>query len=113
MARGLAGLPLTEVTAMNVLRSALAAVALLMMSADAHGQPAAPDLVGLWEAKGRFGPDVAGPLVVDRAGGAWRASIAGRTAEVRVVDDSVTFELPDGSGSFIGRMDTRGGRVVG
>jgi CubicO group peptidase (beta-lactamase class C family) len=98
---------------MSVPRSALAAVALLMMAARAHGQAAAPDLVGLWEAKGRFGPDVAGPLVVDRAGGAWRAAIAGRTAQVRVAHDSVAFDLPDGSGSFIGRLDAQGGRVVG
>jgi CubicO group peptidase (beta-lactamase class C family) len=93
--------------------AALAALALLMMATGARAQAAPPDLVGLWEAKGRFGPDVAGRLVVDRPGGEWRASIAGRTAAVRVASDSVSFELPDGSGAFLGRLDSPGRRITG
>ncbi|HSU13672.1 serine hydrolase [Longimicrobium sp.] len=95
-------------------RVCLAAVALAMAAPGAFAQrPAAPDLVGLWEAKGRFGPDVAGRLVVDHPAGGWRASIAGRAAAVRVARDSVAFELPDGSGAFIGRFDARRTRIVG
>jgi CubicO group peptidase (beta-lactamase class C family) len=99
---------------MNPLRSAcLAAVSLLMMTANAGAQAAAPDLAGLWEARGRFGPDVAGRLVVDRAAGGWRASVAGRTAAVRMASDSVSFELPDGCGSFVGRVDSQRSRITG
>jgi CubicO group peptidase (beta-lactamase class C family) len=96
---------------MRHLRSAcLSALALLTMSGSARAQE---DLVGLWQAKGRFGPDVAGRLVVERAEGAWRASVAGRTAGVRVAHDSVSFDLPDGSGAFIGRIEGRPERVTG
>lgn len=88
---------------MSDLRSAcLAASALVAMAASAHGQQ---DLAGLWEAKGRFGPDVAGRLVVEHADDAWRASIAGYRVPVRVAADSVSFHLPDGSGSYIGEFD--------
>jgi CubicO group peptidase (beta-lactamase class C family) len=97
---------------MNHLRSCLIPLFLLGLATTVHGQAAsAPDLVGLWHAKSRFGPDVAGRLVIDRSASGWRASIAGRTAEVRVASDSVSFRLPDGSGAFVGRV--QGGRLVG
>ena len=67
----------------------------------------ADDLTGLWYAKLRFGPDVRGRLVIDRADGAWRASLAGRSAAVRIRGDSVTFELPGGDGGFLGRVRPR------
>jgi CubicO group peptidase (beta-lactamase class C family) len=92
----------------------LAALCILTTAADAFGQYSpAPDLAGLWYAKGRFGPDVAGRLVLDRPAGEWRATIAGRAAAVRMANDSVSFDLPDGSGSFIGRLDAGRGRIVG
>lgn len=100
---------------MNTLASAcLAAVSLVVVAASAHGQmDTTPELTGLWQAKGRFGPDVAGRLVVDRPGGTWRASIAGRTADVRMAEDRVSFGLPDGSGAFTGRMEEGGSRITG
>jgi CubicO group peptidase (beta-lactamase class C family) len=99
---------------MNHLRSAcLAALSILTMAAGARGQSAGPDLAGLWEAKSRFGPDVAGTLIMDRRAGEWRASIAGRTAAVRAASDSVAFDLPDGSGSFLGRFDAARTRISG
>lgn len=73
-------------------------------AAPAFGQSSPEDLTGLWYAKLRFGPDVRGRLVLRRANGAWRASIAGRTAQVRVQGDSLTFELPGDGGSFAGRV---------
>jgi CubicO group peptidase (beta-lactamase class C family) len=95
-----------------MLRSISITLLSLALAATAHGQAgSAPDLTGLWYAKRIFGPDVAGRLVVDRVGDGWRATIAGRTAEARVANDSVVFRLPDGSGSFIGRM--REGRITG
>jgi hypothetical protein len=93
--------------------AALTAFSLVMMAAGARAQAVPPDLVGLWEAKRRFGPDVAGRLVVDRPAGEWRASIAARTATVRVANDSVAFDFPDGSGAFLGRLDSRNGRITG
>ena len=35
------------------------------------------DLAGLWEAKLRFGPDLRGPLTIERTGDGWRAELAG------------------------------------
>jgi CubicO group peptidase (beta-lactamase class C family) len=97
---------------MHALRSAcLALLSLASLATGAHAQDTVPDLAGLWHAKSRFGPDVAGRLVVDRPDAGWRASIAGRTAPVGIANDTVTFELPDGSGSFTGRLD--GGRITG
>ncbi|HEX2076297.1 MAG TPA: serine hydrolase [Longimicrobium sp.] len=97
-----------------LLSACVVALSILVTATGARGQAAsAPDLAGLWYAKGRFGPDVAGRLIVDRPAGEWRASIAGRMAAVRVANDSVSFDLPDGSGAFIGRMDARRGRITG
>jgi CubicO group peptidase (beta-lactamase class C family) len=62
------------------------------------------DLTGLWYAKVRFGPDVRGRLVVERIAGAWRASLAGRSASVRMKGDSVMFELPGDGGTFLGQV---------
>src|SRR5687767_7207766 len=76
----------------------------VLLAAPAFGQSAPEDLTGLWYAKLRFGPDVRGRLVVDRANGAWRASLAGRTAPARVKGDSLLFELPGAGGAFLGRM---------
>ena len=73
-------------------------------AAPAFGQSSPDELTGLWYAKRRFGPDVRGRLVLHRANGAWRASLAGRTAPVRVNGDSLTFELPGDGGSFAGRV---------
>lgn len=100
---------------MNRLHSTCALVlCLATTAAGAHGQAApAPDLAGLWQAKRVFGPEVAGRLVIDRPAGGWRAAVAGRTAAVRVAHDSVSFTLPDSSGAFIGRVDSRTGRITG
>src|SRR5712671_650227 len=63
------------------------------------------NLIGLWEARRHFGPEVRGELVIDSATGTWRASIAGRMAAARVARDSISFDLPDSTGSFTGRFD--------
>src|SRR5687767_15418691 len=80
------------------------AACVVLLAAPAFGQSGPEDLTGLWYAKLRFGPDVRGRLVVDHAGGAWRASIAGRTAPVRFKGDSLLFELAGNGGAFLGRM---------
>jgi CubicO group peptidase (beta-lactamase class C family) len=70
-------------------------------------------LVGLWEANRHFGPEVRGRVVIDRVGGHWRASIAGRTAAARVASDTISFAFPDSSASFRGRLDGRRKQIVG
>ena len=81
-----------------------------VLHAQSQSQP--QNLVGVWEAKRRFGPDERGMLVVDRPYGAWRASFAGRNAAVRMNRDSVSFHVP-GAGSFMGRVRAGRKTIVG
>lgn len=74
------------------------------------GTPASA-LVGLWEAKKRFGPDVSGDLTIVRRNGEWRAEIAGRVVPAQVAAGTVSFTLPGGEGSFRGIM-TDGGKNI-
>jgi CubicO group peptidase (beta-lactamase class C family) len=60
-------------------------------------------LVGLWRARRFFGPEIRGPLTIERDGEAWRAEIAGRAAMATLRADRYSFELPDGEGAFRGR----------
>ena len=96
---------------MRTLRACRAALCATLLAAPALAQTGTDDLVGLWYAKLRFGPDVRGRLVLDRVNGAWRASIAGRSAPVRLAGDSLAFEFPGDGGAFLGRI--RRGRVPG
>jgi CubicO group peptidase (beta-lactamase class C family) len=61
-----------------------------------------PSLEGLWVAKARYGPDVRGPLVVRPGGSGLIADIAGFAVPVRQQGKALSFELPDGKGSFRG-----------
>ena len=90
--------------------SALTALVLLSSTAVASAQDTS--LVGLWEARRWFGPDLRGELVIERVGQRWRASIAGRTAEIPVARDSVSFDFPAG-GTFTGRLSRSGASIVG
>jgi CubicO group peptidase (beta-lactamase class C family) len=65
----------------------------------------APDLSGLWAAKLRFGPDVAGTLFLLQEGAGWRADVAGFSVPVRSAAGRLEFDLPDGKGSFRGRRE--------
>jgi len=56
---------------------------------------------------------VKGRLVIDRAEGEWRASIAGRSSAVRISNDTVSFVLSAGDGSFVGRFSARRSTIVG
>ena len=73
----------------------------------------AQEFTGLWQATLRFGPDVRGSLLVDKSNGEWRAEIAGRSAVVNVAGETVSFELPDGTGAFLGKFDARRTNIVG
>jgi CubicO group peptidase (beta-lactamase class C family) len=81
--------------------------ALFLAVRSAAAQENAKDLTGLWAAKARFGPDIRGPLLLLRAGNEWRADIAGFSVSARVDGSAMSFELPDGKGSFRGKLDGR------
>lgn len=73
----------------------------------------AKELVGLWEAKRIFGPEVRGTLFIRQTGQDWQAEIAGRFAPVTVAGNSLSFVLPDGKGKFRGQFDARRLRITG
>jgi CubicO group peptidase (beta-lactamase class C family) len=74
----------------------------------------APDeLVGLWEAKVRFGPDVSGLLLIDKSDEGFIADISGYRIPVAYADGELTFGLPDGRGSFRGGFDGATGAIEG
>jgi len=90
-------------------------VTMLSLSPGAlHGaQGNASELAGLWAAKLRFGPDIRGPLTIERAAGGWRAEIAGVSSNARVLGDTISFDVPDGRGAFRGLMAPGRRRIVG
>ena len=59
--------------------SGLAALAIA-----ATAQPLAAAFSGLWSAKLRYGPDVRGPLVIQRLASGWDAEIAGLSTSANV-----------------------------
>ena len=103
---------MTRVLRASLLGALVAAWLAAYAGATSAQADPATTVVGLWQGKRRFGPDVRGRLVMDRPAAEWRASIAGRTTAVRVSNDTVSFDLPGGS-SFIGRFGERGTTVVG
>jgi hypothetical protein len=94
-------------------------LALLLISGASAPERFAPDssetaeLIGLWEARKRFGPDVRGPLSLYRVAGQWRGEIAGRTATARLQGDTISFELPKAEGGFRGRFTGARRRIEG
>jgi CubicO group peptidase (beta-lactamase class C family) len=85
-------------------RMTLLALGAAWAMADVTAQPAAQEsLEGLWAAKERYGPDIRGTLMILPRDGGLVADIAGFTAPVRQRGDVLSFELPDGRGSFRGR----------
>jgi len=86
----------------------------VLVAGPLHAQSTqAAELAGLWEAKLRFGPDIRGPLILERANGTWHAEIAGRGTAARLAGDTITFELPDGRGAFRGQLKLQRARIVG
>jgi CubicO group peptidase (beta-lactamase class C family) len=91
-----------------ILAVAVAASALVVRITESGAQ-STTDLSGLWAAKVRYGPDTRGTLIILRDGGSWIADIAGFRIPARDDNNSLSFELPDGRGSFRGRL---GGREI-
>ncbi|MEO7725502.1 MAG: serine hydrolase [Chthoniobacterales bacterium] len=71
--------------------------------------PIAAKLEGLWKAKRRFGPDARGTLIIQRNGSASTADMMGRTLPVHEEKGELAFDLPDGQGSFRGKLETKSG----
>jgi CubicO group peptidase (beta-lactamase class C family) len=87
--------------------------ALAISSSDNPPQKNSRELVGLWEAKRIFGPDIRGTLTIDHSSAGWRAEIAGRCAPVQIKDGAVSFQLPGAKGSFKGKFDSDVLRLAG
>jgi CubicO group peptidase (beta-lactamase class C family) len=68
----------------------------------------AEELVGLWKAKRRFGPDARGALILEKTPSGWTADFLGRTLPVRADRSELSFDLANGEGSFRGRMQDDG-----
>jgi CubicO group peptidase (beta-lactamase class C family) len=84
---------------MTRIRSICIALALIVAAIPAS----ADELEGLWKAKRWFGPFARGPLVIQRTGTSYTAEMMGRTVPVRVDKDELSFDLPNGQGSFRGK----------
>ncbi len=89
----------------------IAALAVAFSLTAAPADSSADPLVGLWKAKRWFEPDVRGTLIVQRTGDAFTADIAGRVLPVQVEKGELSFRLPNGEGSFRGRVE--GGEISG
>ncbi len=69
---------------------------------------AVEDLAGLWKAIRVFTPVGPGPLVLRREGGRYVADMPGHTLPLRVDDGELTFDLPNGQGTFRGKPGPEG-----
>jgi CubicO group peptidase (beta-lactamase class C family) len=68
-------------------------------------------LVGLWKAKHWLRPNVRSTLIIQRRGDAYTADIAGRVVAVTVKGRELSFQLPNGRGSFRGKVEA--GEITG
>lgn len=78
---------------------------LLIVAASAAS---ADELEGLWKAKRWFGPFARGPLVIQQTGATYTADIMGWRLPVRVDNGELSFALPNGQGSFRGKLQADG-----
>ena len=62
-------------------------------------------LAGLWGAKKRFGPDARGTLTIRRDVIGYTAELIGRLMPVHTNQGELTFDLPNGQGTFKGRFE--------
>ncbi|HUQ29722.1 MAG TPA: serine hydrolase domain-containing protein [Usitatibacter sp.] len=86
---------------------------LLLLPALAIGAVPDAPLEGVWGAKRTFGPDTRGPLEIIRSKGEWRARIARFEVGARESNGRVSFTLPEGEGSFTGRLQPNGRSMRG
>ena len=104
---------------MTTLRPALALAFLLIATSSfaqspvPSTQPDARELAGLWEAKLRLGPETGGTLLIERTAAGWRAEIAGHRTDIRLVGDTLSFELSDEQAGFRGRFSAGRNTIIG
>lgn len=94
------------------MKTIVALAALLAAPPAVEAAPAEPPLEGLWSAKVRYGPDLRGPLVVERRGGAFVAEIGGRVAAARDDNGVAVFDF-GGVAEFRARIVERDGAIEG
>src|SRR5258705_1036503 len=88
---------------------AIVGATLLGTAQLALGQTGSVDeLAGLWKAQRWFGPVARGPLVIRRNGSSYTADMLGRSIPIRVDRDELSFELPNKTGKFRGRLQIVG-----
>ncbi len=92
---------------MTYLRAVAYAILVCGVVASAQGSTPAEELTGLWKAKGRFGPDARGPLIIQKEGVTYSADMLGRRVPVRMEAGELGFELPDGLGKFRGKLEAQ------
>lgn len=71
------------------------------------------DLIGVWQAKRNFGPEVQGTLTVTRNNGLWEAEIAGHRLGITSNEGVLEFDIPGGRGRFQGRIDPAESQITG
>lgn len=98
---------------MKWIKAVMCAVAIGLSPAIAQTPSEAPAIDGLWAAHMRYGPDVRGPLLIERREGGSIAEIAGVRVAAQVEGREVRFELPNGAGSFRGRFNARETAITG
>jgi CubicO group peptidase (beta-lactamase class C family) len=92
---------------------AIVGATLLGTAQLALGQTGSVDeLAGLWKAQRWFGPVARGPLVIKRSGSSYTADMLGRSIPIRVERDELSFELPNKTGKFRGKIQS-GGTIFG
>jgi len=71
------------------------------------GATQAEELTVLWKAKGRFGPDAGGALLIQKEGANYFVDMLGRRVPVRMDAGELNFELPDRLGRFRGKLEAK------
>lgn len=86
-------------------------VAVLMAAAAVAQNAGTPGLEGLWVAQRHYGPEVRGRLLILKRDDGLVADVAGFSVPVQQQGRKLSFELPDGKGSF--RGEQVGGTIEG
>lgn len=97
------------------MKRAIAALLVLLATADelrAQTPDSAAELVGLWSAQRRFGPDARGTLRIVRSDSGFTADMLGFTMPVIERNGELSFALPNRAGEFRGRLE-RADRIRG
>jgi len=77
------------------------------------GSGSATELVGIWGATRRFGPEIRGSLALTRRDGSWQAEIAGFTVDAPASGTAIEFEIPGDRGRFKGHLDADRQAILG